>query len=497
METETIIATTQGPTPRPAFGIATLSAGLIAALLIPGSRAGINIPIVAIVISVAIFAGRSWDRPRDAAVFGGLSFILFTVPAWRAAEWVVALDMLGATGLAILAVIGVDRFRDTCIRLLEAGLRTFRGPTELVRAFAGDSEHDVPLRSYVRTGILTALLLLVFGSLFASADRVFGFLTDKVLPDLEIDLIGVRIFLFVFVVLATAALAIGGPRYAASGMSGTRRFVDELPLIGVNADGSPSFHLRGREWLVPLVVLDVLFFLFVALQATVLFGDKNLVLRTVGLTYAEYARQGFFQLMAVGILTIGVVGATTWWAERSNPRDARTMKLLLGVLCILTLVILGSALKRLGLYESAFGLTRSRLVAHAVILLLGVIFGIVIGAGIRGEAWATRAICLVVGLSFLGFTLINPDQLIARDAAQRYRDTGKIDTQYVASLSADAISSLSSLPAETRACWLDRRNEFFKDDDSITAWNLARSRARAAVGGLEQATGSCPAYAYD
>ena len=58
----------------------------------------------------------------------------------------------------------------------------------------------------------------------------------------------------------------------------------------------------------PLGVLDALFLAFVAVQATVLFGGHAHVLETEGLTYAEYARQGFWQLLWVSALTLLVLG---------------------------------------------------------------------------------------------------------------------------------------------------------------------------------------------
>ena len=114
------------------------------------------------------------------------------------------------------------------------------------------------------------------------------------------------------------------------------------------------------------------------LQLTTLFGGDEHVLRTAGLTYAEYAREGFAQLMVVAALTLGVIALAR--------RDDRALRLLLGLLCALTLVVLASALKRLGLYEEAFGFTRLRLLAHGGILWLGGLFVLVLAAGVLRDA---------------------------------------------------------------------------------------------------------------
>ena len=59
-------------------------------------------------------------------------------------------------------------------------------------------------------------------------------------------------------------------------------------------------RLSRAEWVIPLALLDALFLAFVIVQLAVLFGGHDRVLRTTGLTYAEYARSGFWQLLAVG-----------------------------------------------------------------------------------------------------------------------------------------------------------------------------------------------------
>ena len=156
--------------------------------------------------------------------------------------------------------------------------------------------------------------------------------------------------------------------------------------------GTSSHPARRRpvrmvEWLVPIAVLDALFLASSTVQLTVLFGGHRHVLETAGLTYAEYARSGFGQLVVVTLLTLSVVAATVRWAPRHRPgRNASRCGPLLGVLCALTLVIVVSALYRLHLYEEAFGFTRLRLFMNAFESWLGVLVVLVLLAGIRLRA---------------------------------------------------------------------------------------------------------------
>ena len=82
--------------------------------------------------------------------------------------------------------------------------------------------------------------------------------------------------------------------------------------------------------------------MFVAFQLTTLYGGNDYVLKTSGVTYAEYARSGFAQLIAAAALTLAVIAA----AARYSP-DSKLRRALLGALTVLTLVILASAYTRL------------------------------------------------------------------------------------------------------------------------------------------------------
>jgi hypothetical protein len=196
------------------------------------------------------------------------------------------------------------------------------------------------------------------------------------------------------------------------------------------------------EWTVPLAVLVVVFAAFVALQMTALYGGSGYVLRTSGLTYAEYARSGFAQLIIAATLTLAVIAAAARYAQ-----DGRLLRILLGALCALTLVVLASALTRLHLYESAYGFTRLRLAADAVILWLAGLFGLVLAAGAtRRTAWLPRGVVALSATGMLAFAISNPDGRIADRNVDRYERTGRIDVSVLGNLSPDAAPALKRLP---------------------------------------------------
>jgi hypothetical protein len=229
-----------------------------------------------------------------------------------------------------------------------------------------------------------------------------------------------------------------------------------------------------------LGALDATFAVFVAIQLTTLFGGHEHVLGTAGLTYAEYARSGFFQLAAVAALTLAVVAAAARWA----PGD-RLTRALLAVLCAFALVVLASALRRLGLYEDAFGATRLRLLVHVALLWLGAVFALVLLAGgLRDGARLPRAIVAVSAATVLGFVVIDPDARIAERNVDRYLETGRLDRATLARLSADAAPAIARLPAPLAACVAADLRAALAAPDGLAGANLARSRARVRLGGL-------------
>ena len=95
---------------------------------------------------------------------------------------------------------------------------------------------------------------------------------------------------------------------------------------------------------------------------------------------------------------------------------------------MLTLVVLASALHRLGLYEEAYGFTRLRLAVHALLLFGGALFVLVVAALASGRReWLAQATVVLGALAALAFWVGDPDRRIAAHNVERYEATGRID----------------------------------------------------------------------
>jgi hypothetical protein len=159
------------------------------------------------------------------------------------------------------------------------------------------------------------------------------------------------------------------------------------------------------------------------------------------------------------------------------------MRVSLGLLCGLTLVVVVSALHRMQLYQEAYGFTQARLLVDVFEGWLGVVVLAVGVAGlVRWATWVPRFAFVTGVIGLLGIAAINPDAWIARHNIDRYEQTGKIDWQYLATLSADAVPALQELPKSLEDCVFSySAGQAFGDD--WLEWNLGRARARDAFGG--------------
>jgi hypothetical protein len=485
---------------------AALGLGLLVALAVTW-RLGLRWSALALAAPVLFFAGAVAVRGEEfltllniAASLGVLAILAYSLagPAWT---------RLALVGFPLAAARAVS----------EAG---FRPPVMAATAvdLSGMRAADRSRVTPVLRGLLLALpVLVVFAGLFSSADLVF----QRRLSDLlRLDVLETLQRLArhgVFVVIAAWFVA-GGLGFALR-----RAWPDDPRVLGIPArwlagpggvDAEDVAGLRRlgrgimdqgvlvRPWARPrlgaveanivLAAVVLLFLAFVGIQATYLFGGQSNV-TVEGFTYAEYARRGFFELVAVALLALGL-GLGLLQVVRAEPGSGKTgFRLLLSALALLVLVVLASAYQRLALYEAAYGFTALRLYSHVfMVVLAGVVAWFVVTVWWKPERFAAGAfVAMIVFVAALD--VINPDAVIVRQNVAQYAATGKLDTEYFDQLSSDAVPALAAaLPGlkgtaheETVAALMQQvRRLTRRPVGPWTSYHLGRERARSALAGL-------------
>ncbi|MER7845568.1 DUF4153 domain-containing protein [Kitasatospora sp. NPDC096077] len=445
-----------------------LLVGLLTAWLLYGG-VGANLLIcgAATAVAAGLTARTAGRRIRPwTAVWSLLALVLLAVPACWDAGWPALLAAAGALGLASLALHGGRRWPGVLFALPALLWQVVPGVDWLWDGLRGRA---LPGRGRIvpvlKAIAVAAVLLTVFGLLFASADAAMADLLAGLTPSLDIGQLPLRTLLFA----AGVVTALGFARIGA----GPRRW-DRLAV-------RPGRERRRLEWALPLIALDLMFGVFAVIQAVVVLGGADAVLSSTGMSRSAYARQGFWQLSVITVLTLVVVAVAHRWAPRTTPGDRRIARILLGLLCLLALVVVASALGRMWFYVDASGLTRLRLWVLVVEIWLGVVFLLLITAGLTrsGAGWLPRAVVLSGMLTVAVYGLMGPDAMIAEQNVARYERSHLIDLRNVRELSADAVPALDRLPEPKRSCALQLiRRELDRDTRPWYAAGGSVSEAR-------------------
>jgi hypothetical protein len=456
-----------------------LALGLLGDALFQGQALGLNVPLWTVAFTAALTVLLRIARAplHQGRRFMVAPLLLFaTLFVWHNSPLLVTANLL-----ALAAAVTMGALRGAQPRLRTATLSDYGGG--FVGAATSAAFGALPLlmsdirwaevvgraRSEKVTAVargfaLSVPLLLLFGGLFVAADAVFDQLVTSVVPSLDAKLVARALIVAIWAWVAGGLLR---------DLLASRRDDEAVPFVRVRP------RLGALEVGVALAFLDLLFLAFVVVQFRYLFGGSALVQSEAHLTYAEYARHGFFELVAVTALTLSVLLLADW-ALGSDGR--RAFRWLAAVLLALLGVVIASALERMRLYVQHFGLTELRLYATGGILWLAVVSAWFAFTVLRGRRHAFAVGALVAGFAAtLALNVLSPDALIARTNVTR----PVVDVSYLAGLSDDAVPTLlsrvSSLPAVQQT---ELARELLQRD--VTAgdwrsWNVSRSRAAHAL----------------
>jgi hypothetical protein len=465
----------------------SLALGALGDWLFQGQALGLNAPLwilafVAVLAGLLALARAPLHQGRRAMV---APLVLFgALLAWHDSPLLVAANLLALAGAV---AVGALRRPDVRLRLagvldyaggmLAAGVAAASGPFPVLerdirwpelKRLAGDGR----VAAVARGAAIGAPLVLLFGGLFVAADAVFKQLVTSVVPSLN----GLPTRVAIALTFAWGSMGLLRDLL-------TAREEDRVVSASVLARRAARPRLGAAELLVALGLVDLVFLAFVLVQLRYLFGGDGLVESRAHLTYAQYARHGFFELAAVTVLVLPLLLGADALFRRRGTRDERLFRILAGVLLALLAVVMASALQRMRLYEQQYGLTEPRVYVTGVILWLGVVFAWFGLTVLRGERRRFAVGALVAGFAAtLVLNVLDPDALIARTNLSRPH----VDVAYLASLSDDAVPTLVArldrLPPPLRE-QLRTALAARHPAGGWRSWTLSRGRAAAALRG--------------
>ncbi len=396
-----------------------------------------------------------------------------TVPAlflsvW-ASPWLATANMAAVLGLGLasLAWSSTGSVLDTTVvdaslRALLAVVRGLAGIGSLASTLARRRSRRGAAGSGRRTGLALLLalpLLAVLVALLASADAVFGSL---LLPDVDVraELGHVILAVVLAGVLAMAGLAVGGD----------------------SADGDREGSFGATDIAVVLGLAAAVLGLFVVSQGVALTGAGQRLVADAGLTPAEYARSGFFQLCWAAVVVVGYLAL----ARRLAAPGIMQRPLVRGLAATVPLLAVGLvavSLRRMALYDQAFGLTMLRLSVVVAATWIGLVLLLVSARnlGVAPDRDWLPGVAVMAGLVLLlGANLVNPEAIVVRHNVARASQGATFDAVYLVGLSPDAVPTLAQAIADAGPIvreGLDRELGCPPPRTGVAALNLSVRRA--------------------
>ena len=467
--------------------LSALGLGVLAdALVRVEGRPGLNVALWALagVVALVVMVRRRAEPPSQETkwlVAGALGFAAALM--LRDAEGLAVLSLFSAVillglaaGRATSAWAGRAHLLDVIVSAIRVGVLCALGPIGWGRAAPASAAENTQWKGHARTIVRGAIMalppLILLTALLMSADPVF----ERLIRDtLRIDLEALMEDL-----VFTAVIAWVTAGFLRAFLIGDDQVTDRVHL--------PQPALAAAEVSVALWVLNGLFLVFMTVQLRYLFGGVHLVEVTPGLSYAEYARRGFFELVVTAVLVVPLLLLAEWVAKPDTPRARVILRATMFVLVVLLLGVIASAAYRMRLYQNAYGLTESRLYGSVFIVWLTAVLVWLMLTVLRGRRERFFFGSILAGLACIAaLHVLNPDAVIARTNLNRAAAGAEYDVRYLGTLSADAVPTLlarlDELPELERCRASDMLAKRLKGErrGGWRTWNLSDWRARRLV----------------
>ncbi len=146
-----------------------------------------------------------------------------------------------------------------------------------------------------------------------------------------------------------------------------------------------------------------------------------------GLSYAEYAREGFFQLCMVSFINMIIIVFVQLFMNVEKPVVAKIKVGIVITYAICTLILIATAMSKMSLYIESYGLTQKRVYSSWLMIVLALLFVVAVIKQFAKKLNAVAVSCAVVVVMFAGLALSNVDGQIARYNVDRYLE-GSLET---------------------------------------------------------------------
>ena len=466
----------------PAFLAVALGLGLLAEGLLRTTPWGLNVLLVVLATAATAWgvAYRWHVALRGQGRWLAPGIVLFAAClVWRDAP---TTNLLNWLALGVVVAVVVQRSHQGAVTRLGIWQLVGSARFALARAVVGllpvivrEIPWDRPnshVGAVARGVTLAVPPVFVFGGLFMAADAAF----DQLIRDL-----------FRWEDAPHRLLFMGLYAWVLGGL--VRAFLVAAPADGAASSGPTRPLLGIVEIGVALGALALLFGAFVALQLPYLFGGASFLAASAALDLRDYARRGFFELVAVTALALPVLLGAHRLLRGVPPPQERAYRVLAAALVVLLFAIVASAFLRLKLYQDLRGQSELRINAAVAVAWLTFLYVWFLATVLRGRANRFWFGAMVSGFgAILLINVLNPQAMVVRSNTGRADADPPVDEEVARYLGPDAIPDLvDAVPALTGrsqcrvAALLLREWPPGAPPADWRTWNYARAQAVASV----------------
>lgn len=410
--------------------------------------AGISVPILAIAFeSILFYSFREREKQLNKAsiyitipiMLLSLSYFIHYNPSTQFITWLTimglfCIQIILLSNIQVSGIFSFDMLSKSIVNLVGKPFSNFVIPLNSFKILKEKKTKSLTNFIYVFIGLTVSIpIAAILMSLFMSADAVFANVMEKVIDFIGLDFTIAFwdiVFGCIFGLLLAAMLL--GLKYSETKQTPAAKIGDNIESLIIG-----TF----------LTIINVFIITFVAFQFVYLFGG-TINITASDMTYAEYARRGFFELSTASGIIFAIALFVLIMTKKKAGKLPLWIKLTTVCLCLCNGVLLISSMKRMLLYVDIYGLSVKRVLTIWFMVIIGLCLLWIILKCFINKIYVMKWIGVTVIISVCILSLSNTERIIANYNVNRYLSSPKgnsIDVNYLGQLSYTAVPEIVRL----------------------------------------------------
>lgn len=170
-----------------------------------------------------------------------------------------------------------------------------------------------------------------------------------------------------------------------------------------------------------LSTISVCYLLYLFSQLAYFFSAFKGFLPNGEITYAAYARKGFFEMCVIAVINLAIVFSALLLAKKKKGKVSHSIKSITTFISAFTLIIIATAISKMVLYINAYGMTILRITTSSFMLFLSIVFISVILKIYIKKINIIKTALIAAGCIILVLGTVNVNSVCARYNYENYK----------------------------------------------------------------------------